>query len=253
MSLEVKDCPSPWDDLYIHLNGDVKPCCYSLGAFGSLVQGDSLFEIAISPEREELQAYTLANRIHPLCAFAGCTYIRGRAADVDEAVQFADAVEDADGLALDAAAVQGAGFGQPKNIFLLGHALWQAQRWEKALKWYRRGADLNEVNSLYSIGEAWLFGWGFPAPDPGRAYWAFQTAADLGHARSMMWLGDMMARGRIGVRDVDGGVELIRTAAKQGERDAWARLADLIEQGFATSKDPVRDVERYRERAATPL
>ncbi len=253
MSLEVRDCPSPWDDLYVHLNGDVKPCCYSLGAFGSLVQGDSLFEIAVSPERAELQAYTLANKIHPLCAFAGCTYIRGRAADGDEAVQFSDAVEDADGLALDAAAVQGAGFGQPKNIFMLGHALWQAKRWQQALKWYRRGADLNEVNSLYSIGEAWLFGWGFPKPDPGRAYWAFQTAADLGHARSMMWLGDLMARGVLGPMEREAGVELVRAAAKQGERDAWGVLARLIEDGLATSKDPVRDAERYRERAAAPL
>jgi hypothetical protein len=49
---------------------------------------------------------------------------------------------------------------------------------------------------------------------------------------------------------VERGVALVREATKQGEKTAWAVLADLIEAGLAPSRHPERDIAAYRARAA---
>lgn len=253
MSLDVRDCSSPWADLYIHINGDIKPCCYSFGALGSLVRGDTLMSVARGELRRELQDYTAENRIHPLCAFASCGYVAGRPADDGGAEAFDDAEIDCADLEVDPGVLQAARFGQPKSIYILAAALWMASRFPEAIKWFRRGVDLREVMSMHALGDIYYHGYTLDAPDKGRAYALYQMAADLGYARSMMVLGELKVVGEMGVTDIEGGVGLLRAAAKQGEKEAWGKLASLIEDGLVPSANAARDIERFRALAGEPV
>jgi TPR repeat protein len=253
MTLEVKDCSSPWADLYIHLNGDVKPCCYSFGTLGSLVRGDTLMGIARGELRRELQDFTRENRIHPLCAFASCGYVAGRPADASEQARYEDADIDCYGIEVDPGVLQAARFGQPKGIYLMAVALWMGGNYLMAIKWYQRGVELREVMSMHAMGDIYYHGYTLDAPDRARAYAYYQMAADLGYSRSMMVLGELKVLGEMGVSDIEGGVGLLRAAAKQGEKEAWGKLASLIEDGLVPSANAARDIERFRTLAGEPV
>jgi len=250
MSLKIKDCRSPWDLIYVHLNGDIKPCCYSHGRLGSIVRGDTIASVLDGDLRRELQDWTVANRIHPICAFAGCGYVDGRPADGADTGAWTDAAGDVAGLAdIAQAVVEAAAKGHPQQMYMLASALWMARRPEPALKWFRRAAAVREVNSLLTLGDIHRNGWSLPAPDPVEARRLFEEGVALGHAPAMARLGEMLARGQGGPTDMERGVGLVREATKQGHKPAWATLADLIEAGLASSRHPGRDVVAYRERA----
>ncbi len=251
MTLNLRDCISPWSDLYVHLNGDIKPCCYARGRLGSLARGDTIVGVLDSALRKELQDWTASDRIHPICAFAGCGYVNGRAADSDDFARFPDAAADASELGqLAPEVIASAGHGHPQQIYMLAVALWMAKRSEAGLKWFRRAAAMREVNSLLLLGDIHANGWTLPAPDLIEARRLYEEGVGLGHAPAMARLGTMLARGEGGEADVERGVALVREATKQGHKPAWAALADLVEAGLAPSRDPVRDAAAYRARAA---
>jgi hypothetical protein len=251
MTLQLRDCRSPWQDLYVHLNGDIKPCCYARGRLGSLVRGDTIAAVLDGDLRRELQDWTADNRIHPICAFAGCGYVGGRPADGAGAEAWTDATDDAAGVpSVSPAVVESAAMGHPQQMYMLASALWMARRAEPALKWFRRAAAVREVNSLLTLGDVHRNGWSLPAPDPVEARRLYEAGVALGHAPAMARLGEMLARGQGGPADAERGVALVREATKQGHKPAWATLADLIEAGLAPSRHPERDVVAYRERAA---
>jgi hypothetical protein len=251
MTLLLRDCGSPWHDLYVHLNGDIKPCCYARGRLGSLVRGDTVASVLDSDLRRELQDWTATNRVHPICAFAGCGYVNGRPADVCAAASFLDALEDAVGLNdISQDIVESAALGHPQQMYLLAVSLWMAHRPESALKWLGRGARVREVLSLSLLGDIHRNGWTLPAPDLAEARRLYEEGSALGHAPAMTRLGEMLARGEGGAVDVERGVALVREATKQGHKPAWAALADLVEAGLAPSRNPERDIAAYRERAA---
>lgn len=84
MAHEVRDCRWPWNRLYLHANGDIKPCCYATSPVGNVMDGDKPDEVWNGKEMEELRQYIVENRIHRVCAGAGCSFIRSRMAPDEE-------------------------------------------------------------------------------------------------------------------------------------------------------------------------
>jgi TPR repeat protein len=250
----VSQCFSPWGDLYIHLNGDVKPCCYAHGRLGSLARGDTITSILNGSLRAELQDWTRQNRVHPICAYASCAYVDGLPAAEDALEErdslFREALEDSAGIETEPELLKAAAHQHPHRVFTFANHLWRNGNYSAGLKWLRRGAVLRDVFSLHLLGSIYTNGWALPAPDLAEARRLYGEGAALGHAPAMVRLGAMLARGEGGPADVERGVALVREATKQGEKTAWAVLADLIEAGLAPSRHPERDIAAYRARAA---
>ncbi|MGL4637497.1 MAG: SPASM domain-containing protein [Beijerinckiaceae bacterium] len=78
MSDEIKDCRWPWNRLYIHANGDIKPCCYATAPVGNILNGDDPDKIWHGEQMNELRDYIKDNRIHRVCAGSGCSFIRSQ-------------------------------------------------------------------------------------------------------------------------------------------------------------------------------
>lgn len=78
MAHEVRDCRWPWNRLYMHANGDIKPCCYATMPLGNVLDGDTPAKVWDGEEMRELRRNIAENRIHKVCAGAGCSFIRSR-------------------------------------------------------------------------------------------------------------------------------------------------------------------------------
>jgi len=71
----VKDCTYPWTWMNVLADGSVKPCCFCRGNLGNLrnASADEIWNGAIAIE---LRTFIKADRIHPMCENAPCTYVQ---------------------------------------------------------------------------------------------------------------------------------------------------------------------------------
>ena len=76
--MDIKDCYWPWFEAFIHVNGDVKPCCYATAPVGNLHEDGDLEAIWTGAEMQELRQFVNENRLHPVCVGASCVYVKDR-------------------------------------------------------------------------------------------------------------------------------------------------------------------------------
>lgn len=250
MQLDVKDCDIPWNGIYMHVNGDIKPCCYALGRLGRISDGDTVADVIGGSKLAELRQAISDNVVHPVCAGAGCAFVRGRY-PTHELGDFAAEIDrDTLGLQLDGGLIARAAFGHPGAMLEVGFKLWDASRYAEAIEWYRRANERGEVIATHMLGTIHRHGWSLPAPDAGLARLYLMAAASRDYAPSISELAEMALAGEGFDADVETAVAQFKEAGKKGDRTAWKRLADLVRDGSIPDANPQATAARYDSLAA---
>ena len=127
----------------------------------------------------------------------------------------------------------------------------------EAVKWYRKVASLENVESPFSrfveiaqlrLGETYADGLGVRQNYEEAVKW-YQKAADQGNAMAQYKLGDFYSRGE-GVEQSDTeAAEWYRKAAEQGNADAQARLGACYYDGRGVKKDKKEAMKWYQKAA----
>lgn len=116
----------------------------------------------------------------------------------------------------------------------------------EALKWYRRGADLEDVSSQTHLAEMYLEGWGVER-DLSEALKWFMPSAQRGYALSEYKVGLVYLRGDAKVRrDVTLAVEWFNKAAVRGFARAQNDLGVLYEEGNGVPRNDREAARWYR-------
>jgi MoaA/NifB/PqqE/SkfB family radical SAM enzyme len=79
----VRDCPHPWQWASVSSDGEVMPCCMSLGSLGNLNEADSFDEVWNGPVARQTRRDILADRVPRICRGACCKYVIGSARNGD--------------------------------------------------------------------------------------------------------------------------------------------------------------------------
>ena len=70
-------CPMPFLEMFVHYEGAVHPCCWSLRPAGNL-RDETLEEIWTGDTMGEVRHDLMAGQVPKLCAGAGCPFVRGK-------------------------------------------------------------------------------------------------------------------------------------------------------------------------------
>jgi len=250
--LDVRSCSKPWKQTYIHVNGDLKPCCYSRGNFGNLNRANSLRDLTEGPLAGELREFVSANRIHPICSNASCAYVRERASRPED---YEDAKIWAAGnarvpsiiprdLGLSQSITDGARTGNRNCIFKIGLALYRAGRLDEATQWFEASSEAGSEFGHMMLGRIYYSPLGKAKKDLAKARDYFQRAADEGLGQAFIMLGRMALDGHGG-----DAAEYYRTAGERGDPEGWYRLAELYRHGEAVERNSA-EADRYLKLAA---
>ena len=116
----------------------------------------------------------------------------------------------------------------------------------EALKWYRRGADLDDVSSQTHLAEMYLEGWGVER-DLSQALRWFMPSARKGYALSEYKVGLVYQRGDAKVpRDLPQAISWFNRAAEKGFARAQNDLGVLYEEGAGVSRNYAEAARWYR-------
>jgi hypothetical protein len=111
------------------------------------------------------------------------------------------------------------------------------QSYEEALNWYRRAAEYDHPDAIYSVGWMHAAGEGVDRDFAEAARW-HRRAADIGHAGARAELGYLYDTGRGVPRDPAEAVRLYRLAADAGHARAMGNLAVMLDAGRGAAADP---------------
>lgn len=111
------------------------------------------------------------------------------------------------------------------------------QSYEEALNWYRRAAEYDHPDAIYSVGWMHAAGEGVDRDFAEAARW-HRRAADIGHAGARAELGYLYDTGRGVPRDPAEAVRLYRLAADAGHARAMGNLAVMLDAGRGAAPDP---------------
>ncbi len=116
----------------------------------------------------------------------------------------------------------------------------------EALKWYRRGADLDDVSSQTHLAEMYLEGWGVKRDLTEALRW-FMPSASRGYALSEYKVGLVYQQGDSKVRrDMTQAVEWFSKSAAKGFARAQNDLGVLYEKGDGVPRDEREAARWYR-------
>lgn len=118
----------------------------------------------------------------------------------------------------------------------------------KAATLYDRAIELDSDMAMYERGrmfEAGVEG----APDPEKAIYYYQMAADKGHAEAMANLGNFYVSGTGVDVDYERALEIFRTGAEGGSPLAMSNLGAMYENGYAVETDIVAAAALYETAA----
>jgi hypothetical protein len=240
MSENVKDCRWPWNRLYIHVNGDIKPCCYATAPVGNVYDGKDLDKLWAGEEMTELRQYLVENRIHRVCAGSGCAYVKsampvGR--DLEQQERYR--VGELPGISEHTRTL--ARLGQGHALMQVYHELpavggplsrstrlaWQQMKTLlRRLKWANRarlaGDDMAPYRMALDLRAA-----GFWIADKFALHFA-RVAAKSGYGPAYLLIGEMIAEGRGQARDLVEAKEMFRKAAERDEPKGFLLHGQLL-------------------------
>ena len=98
----------------------------------------------------------------------------------------------------------------------------------KAASYFKRASDLGHEYAANELGNCYYDGAGV-AKDLATARTLFKKAADLTLSHGDVNLGQMMIRGEGGASEIGKGFTLVEKAAKEGNKNAIAHLAAVVE------------------------
>ena len=213
MSLTIKDCNWPCFEAFVHVNGDVKPCCYATGAVGSLRQG-SLKDIWLGSEMEELRDFVSADKLHPICVGASCVYVKDR---LDDAGSVGGSYEDRMRKMAESGSIW--------SSFAYGSYLLAKGSGNQGVEFIRIAASKGHPGAQHLLATCLLQGLYGVEVDMQEGVRMLRSAAAQKHSAALLLLGELTYNGRYTERDLDAGSALLLEAGERGELTAWAKLA----------------------------
>jgi len=230
VSLEIKQCHWPWFEAFVHVNGDVKPCCYATGRVGNLGE-EPLQDIWLGAAMEEVRDYVANNEIHPVCSGAPCAYIRDRVstelpADPDARLK---AMADA---------------GSSWSSAAWGLSLIGKGDVEGGLSYLRAASRLGNANGQYHLGKMLSEQ---PDGEKAEALDNLEKAAAQKYTPALMALGISLVAGSLGVRDAERARTLFKEAGERGDPEGFYRLSELHRHGEDADS---KEADRYLKLAA---
>ncbi|MCG6114933.1 MAG: SPASM domain-containing protein [Mesorhizobium sp.] len=230
MALDIKQCHWPWFEAFVHVNGDVKPCCYATGRVGTLSE-ESLQDIWLGAAMEEVRDYVANNAIHPVCSGASCAYIRDRVSDE---------VSTDPEARLKAMADSGSPFGNAAwGLSLIGKGDLVG-----GLSYLRAASRLGNANGQYHLGKMLSEQ---PDGDKAEALDNLEKAAAQKYTPALMALGVSLVTGSLGVRDAERARTLFKEAGERGDPAGFYRLSEIHRHGEAAD---TKEADRFLKLAA---
>lgn len=261
--LDLKDCRKPWETLYIHLNGDVKPCCYATFPVATLRKpGVKLDEVWHGPLMTEVREAIDKNEIHRICAGAGCAYVRSRfqppkeepppAPKKDSAVDWLkrkfggstttvpsdkqDDFLDVMGSELDDHTRNLAQLGHKRAMYQVALRLQQKGEAARAVELMKKSADLGEIYAQFWLARI-LLDSNSKFYDLVQGIRYLKEAAEEGYVPALTYLGRCYLHG-VGLPvDPVQAVDLFQKAADLGDPAAWRHLAECYRDGKGVAAD----------------
>ena len=230
MALEIKQCYWPWYEAFVHVNGDVKPCCYATGRVGNLGE-EPLQDIWLGAAMEEVRDFVSNNQLHPICAGASCAYVRDRVSD--------DTAADPEAR-LNALADSGSPFGNAA----WGLSLIKKGEIQRGLSYLRAASLLGNATGQYHLGKMLSEQ---PDGDKAEALDNLEKAAAQKYTPALMALGISLVTGSLGVRDAERARTLFKEAGERGDPAGFYRLSELHRHGETVD---TKEADRFLKLAA---
>jgi TPR repeat protein len=199
----------------VHVNGDVKPCCYATSTVGNLRE-HTLREIWLGEEMESVRKHVTANRLHPICVGASCAYVKDSIEGVGEAgASYEERLRRMAESGSIWAAHSFAGY-----LLNLGRAL-------EALPYLRTAAERGHSGAMFSLGSFMLTGQHGVEADVPKAVALLESSARQKDTRAIYRLGCMYCAGEHVLQDVAKGTAMLKEAGERGSSAAWLPLSEV--------------------------
>lgn len=118
----------------------------------------------------------------------------------------------------------------------------------EAVKWYRKAADLQNADAMCALGRCYAFGEGIAKDVPEAVKW-YRKAANLQDARAMGTLGSCYATGQGVAKDMSEAVKWFRKAADLQDVDAMGALGACYASGQGIAANMAEAAKWYRKAA----
>ena len=187
MNLEIKDCRWPWNRLYVHVNGDIKPCCYSLFDVGKVGTAKDMKAVWTGKEMTELRDAVSKNKLHRICAGAGCAYVQSKIPDelVRTQAKYRDTIPD--GL-VDPVTKKLALLDYGPSALAVAHGFYARKQLFQCVIWAERAAKSGHLAAMHWLGTQYALWRGrFFTQSRGLHY--LKLAAELRNPESVRVLG----------------------------------------------------------------
>ncbi len=122
------------------------------------------------------------------------------------------------------------------------------QDYTEAIKWYRKAAELGDVDGQCNLGQMYYYGKGINQDYTEAIKW-YRKAAEQGSAFGQVILGYMYENGKGISQDYSEAVKCYRKAAEQGNAIGQNNLGMMYQNGKAISQDYTEAVKWYRKAA----
>ena len=228
MAHELKDCPWPFSRLYVHVNGDVMPCCYSTFPIANVNDGADLAAVWEGDEMNAVRDALLANKVHRVCAGAGCAWVASAIPDetlrdyaqITWAIPQGFVPEHTRRLAM---------LGQRDALFAVGAAHLSDGDPDAAMRWLEEAARRGSELAHYRLGLVLLEAGGAIITPEGAAQ--FEKSSDLGYGPASVQLGRYYSESASPLYDFNRAQALFKKGAAQGDPMGWLQLAWLYVSG----------------------
>jgi TPR repeat protein len=224
VGLSIKHCNWPWFEAFIHVNGDVKPCCYATSPVGNLRDG-TLNEIWLGERMEEVRDYIAADKLHPICVGASCVYV---ADQIDDSGNTGESYEERLRKMADS--------GSAWSAFSYGWYLVGEARANEGVPFLKSAATSGHPSAQYLLSTFLLYGTHGLQANVTEAIGLLRSSAAQKHMQAMYLLGDLLCAGQHAAQDIGQGTALLKEAGERGELAAWVRLAEVYSNDSAESR-----------------
>ncbi|MBR2208767.1 MAG: sel1 repeat family protein, partial [Synergistaceae bacterium] len=118
----------------------------------------------------------------------------------------------------------------PKKQFELGNKNYEKKYYGKAVKWYIKAAEQENIDAQLKLGFMYENGDGVEQDDKEAAKW-YRRAAEREDTQAQLKLGDMYYSGKGVKKDYEEAAHWYRKAADQGNVDAQCNLGFMYRKG----------------------
>ena len=136
----------------------------------------------------------------------------------------------------------------PDNFLVIAKKYFNQNNYSDAVKWFRKAADLGNVEAMLSLGMCYIGGKGVKQDDVEVMKW-LRKAAELGDAFAMEMLASGYSNGKGVKKDDKEAAVWYRKAAEQGRVDAMNSIGDCYRYGNGVDEDATEAVKWYRKAA----